>query len=180
MRYSTCELSTSEGYSKELKELVARISHEQDQAAQVYCQLRIVYTLLSRVGAADIESYGVQAAYYGVLYALQGGKEATPSQLRHYVLSGVSNVTALIDRMVRDGLVRRWHDEDDRRKVKICLTERGEEACQQVVPGHVAWVKKTMSIFSEGDLKQFDRLLGRLWQAVRSQEIELNIENAEM
>lgn len=162
----------------ELKELAAHIGAEQDQAAQTYYQLRIVYNLLDKLGAVDIESYGVRTAYYGVLYALQGGKEITPSQLRHFVLSGVSNMTALIDRMVRDGLVRRRRDEQDRRKVFICLTEQGEEASRRVVPVHVDWVKKTMADFSEKDLEQFNRLLGLLWQKVCSQAVELGVEIA--
>jgi MarR family transcriptional regulator, organic hydroperoxide resistance regulator len=178
MNNSTFELSTSELSTIELKELAAHIGAEREQAAQTYYQLRIVYNLLNRVGSADIESHGVHTAYYGVLYALRGGKEITPSQLRHYVLSGISNMTSLIDRMVRDGLVRRWRDEQDRRKVKICLTERGEEASRRVVAGHVDWVKKTMAVFKEQDLEQFNRLLGLLWQEVCSQANELGIEIA--
>ena len=174
----TSVLSTSELSGIELKELAAYIGAEQDQAAQTYYQLRIVYNLLDKVGAANIESYGVRTAYYGVLYALRGGKAITPSQLRHFVLSGVSNMTSLIDRMVRDGLVRRQRDEQDRRKVFISLTERGEEASRLVVARHVDWLKKTMAVFDEQGLEQFNRLLGLLWQEVCSQAGELGIEIA--
>jgi DNA-binding MarR family transcriptional regulator len=178
MNNSTLELSTSELSAIELKELAAHIGAEHDQAAQTYYQLRIVYNLLDKVGAADIEKHGVRTAYYGVLYALQGGKEITPSQLRHYVLSGVSNITSLIDRMVRDGLVRRRHDEQDRRRVIISLTEKGEEASRKVVAGHVDWVKNTMAVFNEQDLLWFNRLLGLLWREVCSQAGELGLEIA--
>lgn len=38
-----------------------------------------------------------------------------------------SNVTALVDRMERDGLVERRRDADDRRVVRLCLTPAGRE-----------------------------------------------------
>lgn len=180
MNNSTFELSTSELSTTELKEMAAHIGAERDRAAQTYYQLRIVYNLLNKVGAAEIESYGVRTAYYGVLYALQGGKEITPSQLRHFVLSGVSNMTALIDRMERDGLVSRRRDQQDRRKVIISLTEQGEEVSRRVVPGHVNWVKRTMSVFRERDLEQFNRLLGLLWEQVCRQAVEFDIEVTEV
>lgn len=180
MNNSTYELSTDKLSTIELKNLAAHIGAEQDQAAQTYYQLRIVYNLLNKVGAADIESYGVRTAYYGVLYALQGGKEIATSRLCHFVLSGVSNMTSLIDRMVRDGLVRRRRDKRDRRKVIIRLTERGEEISRQVVAGHVNWVKKTMSVFREEDLEQFNRLLGLLWEQVVRQAVEFGIEVTEI
>ena len=38
-----------------------------------------------------------------------------------------SNVTAMVDRLIAEGLVTRTHSEEDRRAVVIALTEEGQE-----------------------------------------------------
>ena len=74
-----------------------------------------------------LKPYGISPAQYNVLRILRG---AAPeglgrNEIRGRLVARMPDVTRLLDRMVRTGLVRRERDAADRRCVPTYLTERG-------------------------------------------------------
>ncbi len=69
---------------------------------------------------------GVAVPVWRVLATLTGGGAETVSGLADACLLQQPTMTKLLDRMVRDGLVKRLPDERDRRVVRIEMTPRGE------------------------------------------------------
>lgn len=68
---------------------------------------------------------GVKPAYLGVLWCLWNEDNVKVVELGRCAGLEPSTMTGLIDRMERDGLVRRALDPADRRAQRIQLTERG-------------------------------------------------------
>ena len=145
---------------------------------QAYFQIRIFSGLLTRVSLADIESHGILPAYFGVLYALKDGKSLSPTELRRYVFTGLSNLTTLIDRMERDGLVQRQRTQEDRRKVYLQLTDRGKQVWEEVAPPHYEMIEQLMSVLSEEELADLTHLLGVLWRGLLVQARKTGIQYA--
>jgi DNA-binding MarR family transcriptional regulator len=69
---------------------------------------------------------GVQVPVWRVLATLSGSPGETVSGLADTCLLQQPTMTKLLDRMVRDGLVKRLPDARDRRVVRIVMTPRGE------------------------------------------------------
>jgi DNA-binding MarR family transcriptional regulator len=74
-----------------------------------------------------LKPYGISPAQYNVLRILRG---AAPqglgrNEIRGRLVARMPDVTRLLDRMERAGLVRRERDGEDRRCVPTYLTERG-------------------------------------------------------
>ncbi|MFC1879479.1 MarR family winged helix-turn-helix transcriptional regulator [Chloroflexota bacterium] len=174
MEKSVYEQSAPEQLATELQAIVASLGSN-SATIQAYFQLRIFSGLLSRVSQADIESSNILPAYFGVLYALKDGKSLSPTELRRYVFTGLSNLTTLIDRMERDGLVQRERDHEDRRRVCVHLTEKGKLAWKDTAPAHYDWVESTMSVLSEQELGELTRLLGVVWTGLLAQAREKGI-----
>jgi DNA-binding MarR family transcriptional regulator len=73
-----------------------------------------------------------------------------------------SSLTALVKRLERRGLVRRWPDRRDRRRWLLGLTRRGE-ALNRVTPGTIeAAVQRTLKITARRDLAAVRGVLSRL------------------
>ncbi len=70
----------------------------------------------------------VRPAYLGVLLILWTGDGMRSVDLARRVGLEPSSMTGLLDRMERDGLLKRRADPDDRRAQRIYLTEVGREA----------------------------------------------------
>ena len=63
---------------------------------------------------------------YDVLFQLRrAGQPLAMSELADHVLISRASTTRLVDRLVGLGWVDRWHDDQDRRRVLVRLTEEG-------------------------------------------------------
>lgn len=113
----------------------------------------------------DLAGSRLSLAMYDVLVQLV---EAPRHRLRmaglaDRVLISRSGLTRLVDRMQRDGLVRREPSPDDARGTYTVLTRAGYEALRSAAPVHLAGVRaRWLSHFDDGELRVLGELLGRL------------------
>ena len=76
---------------------------------------------------------GVAVPVWRVLATLAGSPGETVSGLAESCLLQQPTMTKLLDRMVRDGLVKRLPDARDRRVVRIQMTPRGESVVTELL-----------------------------------------------
>ena len=72
------------------------------------------------------------------------------------------NVTVMVDRLERRGLVRRERDAHDRRLVGVHLTDAGRELVQAILPGHVQTIVALMSALGPKEQEALAALCKRL------------------
>src|SRR3954463_8460895 len=82
--------------------------------------------LISSEFHEQLRRRGIGVPVWRVLAALVGSPGETVTGLAEVCLLQQPSMTKLLDRMVRDGLVKRTQDSRDRRVVRIALTPRGE------------------------------------------------------
>jgi len=95
----------------------------------------IVFSLLGTAHAVEarletaLAAVGLSLAKIGILIELAGSAEPLAlSELADRVACVRSNITQLVDRLEKDGLVRRQSDAADRRSVRAALTAAGRRA----------------------------------------------------
>src|SRR3982750_2145275 len=98
------------------------------------------YTGLTARFAAQFEEHRLSAVEFEVLLRLG---RSPRRRLRMTDLAGqtslsTSGVTRVVDRMDRDGLVRREACASDRRSSYAVITEAGVDRLEAVMPGHLA------------------------------------------
>src|ERR1051325_2982451 len=131
----------------------------------------LVFTLLETAGAVEarleaaLSPSGLSMAKLAVLHVLAEAQEPMPlSELAERQRCVRSNITQLVDRLEKDGLVRRRADPDDRRSVRAVLTAGGERAHGQGMRALAAEQRAIMSLLGAGDaaaLKGVVELLAR-------------------
>lgn len=102
---------------------------------------------------------GVQVPVWRVLATLSGGTGETVTGLAEACLLQQPTMTKLLDRMVRDGLVRRTPDARDRRVVRIQTTPRGDALVKNLLISAKAHEMELMSRFPDFDEQRLKRLL---------------------
>lgn len=86
------------------------------------------------------------------------------------IMSGISdelgvtkrNVTALVDALEEEGLVRRRAHPTDRRATIVELTDRGERAVAGGYESHRAAVAEVFEVLSEGEREELGRMISVL------------------
>jgi len=72
---------------------------------------------------------GMQAAVLFIVKTVKG--PATPAEISRWLFREPHSVSGLLNRMEKDGLVRKVKDLDRKNLIRVALTEKGEEAYQQ-------------------------------------------------
>lgn len=113
--------------------------------------------LLYKVGLSTIKLIVLR------VLAANGGT-MTPSTIAHWTLRERHNITTLVDRMKRDGLVKARRNRMDRRSINITLTAKGRKLLDEHTPLSRSIVDQIMSSISEDDAALLEKLLAVLRQ----------------
>src|SRR6202008_766317 len=81
---------------------------------------------------ARLRQEGVPIEQWRILKVLSDGKGHSMGELADAVLLNHPTLTKMIDRMVSDSLVYRLQDADDRRKVLMYSSDRGNILCKRL------------------------------------------------
>jgi len=118
----------------------------------------LVFSLLGTAGAVEarleaaLSPVGLSLAKAGVLhYLAEAPGPVALSDLAKHQNCVRSNITQLIDRLEKEGLVRRRADPDDRRSVRAALTAAGQRIYARAIRLLAAEQRAIVSSLSPGD-----------------------------
>jgi DNA-binding MarR family transcriptional regulator len=86
----------------------------------------------------------------------------TLAALSRSMLVTAGNITGLVDRAARDGMVERRADPGDRRAWRVHVTAKGQRAFREAERRHAAKVAKLFAGLSRTELETLIRLLDKL------------------
>jgi len=112
--------------------------------------------------ADELRPAGVGIGQWAVLMFLWARDGMSQAELSRVVAIEPPTMVRNIDRMVRDGLVRREGDPDDRRIARIYLTDRGRALRDELVPKAAAVNAATLERLTASEGRALRRLLGKL------------------
>ena len=129
---------------------------------------RCVGPLISRVRLALLDALdralaplNVTAAQYVVLGTLASGADSA-SQICRGISYDAGAMTRMIDRLEQRGLLQRVRVADDRRTVKLQLTEEGEALYPKMRESAMAVVNDLLRGFTHAEARQLESFLKRM------------------
>ena len=90
-----------------------------------FSNFRLIVRELRAFADRELTKHGVRLGQYQLLLVLWEHDGLTPRELADAVVVEMPTVTRTVQRMVRDGLVRREANPDDARSVRIFLLPKG-------------------------------------------------------
>lgn len=118
-----------------------------------------------------IASHGISIAQWAVLLFLWSDDGVNQRTLSRHVAIDEATMVRTIDRMERDGLVRRERSREDRRHVNIFLTDRGRSLCEPLVPLAIEVNDVATSRLSDSDRDHFKELMRRMITSLETPSI---------
>jgi len=125
-------------------------------------------------GEQLFKSHGLTGTQYNVLRILRGaGAEGLPCKsVGDRMISHDPDMTRLLDRMEKRGLIVRERQRDDRRVVKTRITAQGLEILKKLDQPVREVHKKHFAHISATKLKQLEELLGECQKPVPNKDSE--------
>jgi DNA-binding MarR family transcriptional regulator len=90
-------------------------------------------------------------------------------ELAEHLAVAVNSMTAITDGLEKKGLVRRQRSEEDRRVIRVELTDPGRESYQSLVEVNLRWFRSMLSALTEDEQDIFMALFRKIARAGRSQ-----------
>jgi DNA-binding MarR family transcriptional regulator len=135
-------------------------------AVQAWRQLYLTYSAIFKAIERSISSTGVTLPQALALNTIRTGEgPMTPSRLAHYLTQETQSVTGLIDRMEKQGWVRRVRDLPDRRAIRLELTEEGAAKLTETTAPGFEITDRMFSRLKEDELEQLTAMLGRVYMS---------------
>ena len=123
--------------------------------------LRASRAVLGRIEVA-LAQEGLTPTQLGVLEAVLHKGPMTQRELGRKVLTSAGNMTDVIDKLEKRGLVHRSRVVRDRRSVQVELTEPGEAMIRALFPRHAGQIAAAMAGLDEGEQRVLGTLLKKL------------------
>ncbi len=127
-----------------------------------------LYTESRRLTKGLARGFGLTGPQLTVIKMLEQLGDLSLSSLSDRIRARNNTVTGIIDRMQREGLVRRERSQGDRRIVLIRLTDKGQKLAASIEVEPMELFRRALSSLPAGDLEQLLRILGQVQQTVRA------------
>jgi DNA-binding MarR family transcriptional regulator len=127
--------------------------------------------LLKKESTRLFAPLGITGAQFNVLILLYAQTEdgtMSQSDLGRLLTVHRSNVTGLLDRLERLGLVRRLDDENDRRVYRVALTERGRETARKAENLYLGRIHAIMSVLDPEEWRALSVSLEKIRHGMKS------------
>jgi len=114
---------------------------------------------------------GVTQTQFLVLLAVHSYRQCSMGTLARSMRVRMPTATGIINRLVRDGLVRRSPSPEDRRLVFVELTPKGESFIRQFQDLVQHRWEDVLKILGVGELKAFFRIITKLREKLESRSL---------
>jgi DNA-binding MarR family transcriptional regulator len=150
----------------DLTEQWARERPELDTSAlRLSARIIRLERFLARRIQSDLDTVGLNDGEVNVLAALRRAGppyELTPTELYRGLLLSSGAMTNRLDRLEEAGLVLRSPDDDDRRRTRVALTERGRQTIDEAMDAHIRGLDGLLGFLSAEDREALESLLRRV------------------
>jgi DNA-binding MarR family transcriptional regulator len=118
------------------------------------------YEVLARYFEVQLKHHDVSLIRFNIMSTLfKNGGEMTPSEIAENVFREKNSVTAVINTMERQGVVRREPSSEDRRSVKVVITDKGWKEANRLNPVVQELSREALSCM---DKEQVEELVGMM------------------
>ena len=116
------------------------------------------FEVLARYLEVELRRYDATLIRFHIMSTLfKNGGEMTPSEIAERVFREKNSITAVINTMERQGVVRREPSLNDRRSVKVVITDKGWQEANQLNPVAQELSREVLSCI---DKEQIEALVG--------------------
>lgn len=103
-----------------------------DREYELWVLLQQACDAMVRVREKEVREFGISMMQATVLFIVKTiGGPATPAEISRWLFRKPHTVSGLLERMEKQGLVRRVKDMERKNMIRVVITEKGEEAYQR-------------------------------------------------
>jgi len=136
-------------------------------ALKLWVVLARCFNSFAQNEAQQIKAFDLTTPQFGVLEALAHLGPMKMCEIGNKLLMSGANVTGVVDRLEKKGLVQRVLDAEDRRMFMIHLTNQGSKLIAKFFPIHAEQIEAFTGVLNAKEKRLLTNLLKKLGKAQR-------------
>ena len=131
-------------------------------SAEVFNAMYCNYSLLQRKLDEYFKPFDLTPVKFNALMLIKylgGDKGISQNEISHHLIVSASNITRLIDRLIKDGYAERTICEEDRRVKRIHVTDKGSDVLSKVFHGYAELIQQSVYLLERPEVEQLSSLL---------------------
>ena len=145
--------------------MLIKVDHSDTTLRAFILFVQTAYAVLKYGDAHFYRQSGLSITKFIVLQGLAfNDGTMTPSEIAEWTNRERHNITTLVERMKRDGLVTTERNKRDKRSINVILTDKGREVLKEAIYVARKIINQVMSSIGEGDALLLEQSLGILRQ----------------
>lgn len=117
--------------------------------------LRVAMKKIDKNLSQQLDAYGVSIPQSFILYSLMEQDGSTLKEIGNKTLIDSSSMTVLVDKLEKDEFVERKLDSQDRRAIRVFITQKGLEIAEKVSVIGIEFNSRLYDLLGEGNQKEF-------------------------
>jgi len=132
-----------------------------DQDHKLWMLLDLVRSAIYKVTEKDLRRFDIMPRQAWVLYVIHViGDKATPVEISRMLFREPHTISSILNRMEKEGLIRRVKDLDKKNSVRVYMTEKGQQVLDQSLKRDT--IHDIMSTLSVEEYRELSSCLNRL------------------
>jgi DNA-binding MarR family transcriptional regulator len=125
------------------------------------------YEVLARYLEVQLKRYDVSLIRFNIMSTLfKSGGEMTPSEIAESVFREKNSVTAVINTLEREGVVRREPSPNDGRSVRVVITDKGWQEANRLSPVAQELSREALSCMDKGQVEALVGIMRNLRESL--------------
>ncbi len=145
----------------------------------LYESLKAIFLHIDNHEKTYLSDHGLNIPRFYILLHVSHNPGINYIDLSDRLLCTKSNTTRVVQGMVKDGLITRQNDLNDRRSFKLFLTEKGSDLLARVYPGFINQIDSLMSCFNEQEASHYLEVSQHIESSL-SPDSTLNLTNSQV
>lgn len=125
--------------------------------------------IIRRRGRDILQEFDITPPQFDALLVLRYGGNLTIGELGERMYLACSTATDLIDRMERNELVERVRDVNDRRAIRLHMTEKGHQMVQEVLAARHRYLANVLQDVSQENIEVMIKSMNQLEQLMKAE-----------
>ena len=118
--------------------------------------------ITQKVNPIDMKSLDITLPQFMVMKYLSRNDNCRMSDLSDAMSVTMGNMTGMVDRLVREGYVKRSEDPEDRRIVRVVLTKKGKDAAARISEHRIKGIMHMFAVLSEGEIRTLFSIMEKI------------------
>jgi DNA-binding MarR family transcriptional regulator len=141
---------------------IAEAGSSPSTAVRSYLHFHYASNVIIKKVDQHLSRWGLTVARYSILRLLLNHQVMTLTELSKSHACAAGNITALVDRLERDKLVRRIANDKDRRVTQVALTDKGRAVTKSAIGPHRRFLEKLMAVLKPANIKSLRKAVNAL------------------